>query len=136
MIDTSVASKYRADVTKITRMISKGVQKSIDTFRSEFKQGIINIMPSQIRSMAQHIQEEWQGKREANSPCTPSFSRAAAPNTMDASDAFARCTNGNSVAIFNLQQLYYQSMAYMSSIHPLGSKVPQGYVPNEHLAGA
>jgi hypothetical protein len=48
MIDTFVASKYMADGIEITRMISKGVQNSIDTFRSEFKQGIINIMPRQI----------------------------------------------------------------------------------------
>jgi hypothetical protein len=45
MIDTSVASKYEADVTEITRMISKGVCNSFDTFRSEFKQYITNNMP-------------------------------------------------------------------------------------------
>jgi hypothetical protein len=34
MIDTSVASKYGADVTEITRMISEGVRNSFDAFRS------------------------------------------------------------------------------------------------------
>jgi hypothetical protein len=133
MIDTSVASKYGVDVTEITRMIFEGVRNSFDAFRSEFKQDISNNMPRQIRSIVQQIQEESQGKRAANSPSTPGFGIAVAPNTIDAS---AKDTSGSAVANFNLQQPYYQSVAYEPSIHPIGNRVSQGSIPNRHVAGA
>jgi hypothetical protein len=133
MIDTSVASKYGADVTEITRMISEGVRNSFDAFRSEFKQDISNNMPRQIRSIVQQIQEESQGKRAANSSGTSSFGIAVAPNTIDAS---AKGTSGSAVANSNLQQPYYQNVAYGPSINPIGNRVPQGSVPNRHVAGA
>lgn len=132
MIDTSIASKYGVDVMEITCMISEGLRNSFHAFSSEFKQDITNNMPRQIRSIVQQIKEEGQGKRATNSPCTPSFGRAVVPNTMDVS---AKGTNGSSVANFNLQQPYYQTVAYGPFVHPIGNEVSHGSAPNEHVVG-
>jgi hypothetical protein len=50
-------------------------------------------------------------------------------------DVSAKGTNGSSVANFNLQQPYYQSVAYGPSAHPIGNGVPHGSAPNGHVAG-
>jgi hypothetical protein len=36
---------------------------------------------------------------------------------------------------FNLQQPYYQSMAYGPSIPPIGNRIPQGFVTNDYRIG-
>ena len=132
MIDTAVASKYGTDVTEITHMISEGVRNSFDTFRSEFKQDMNNNMPRQIRSIVQQVQGVLQGKHVENLSYAPSYNGAAAHNDVNQT---VNERSGDSVMNFNLQQPYYQSMAYGPSIPPIGNKIPQGFVPNDYRIG-
>jgi hypothetical protein len=132
MIDTAVASKYGTDVTEITRMISEGVRNSFDTFRSESRQDMNNNMPRQIRFIVQQVQGELQGKRVENLSYAPSCNGAATHNNVNQT---VNERGGDSVMNFNLQQPYYQSMAYGPPIPPIGNRSPQGFVPNDYKNG-
>jgi hypothetical protein len=79
-------------------------------------------MPRQIRSIVQQVLGE-------NPSYAPRCNREATPNNVNQA---IKETGADSVMNFNLQQPYYQSMAYGPHIPPVGNRVPQGFVPNDY----
>jgi hypothetical protein len=68
LVDVSVASKYGADLTQLTWVITKDMRDTLDMF----KQDLHNALPRQVRAIVQQIGREAQGKHVEGSPTTPS----------------------------------------------------------------
>jgi hypothetical protein len=52
LVEVSVASKYGADLTQITRIIADDMHNTLETFKTDLH----NTLPGQVRSVVQQIQ--------------------------------------------------------------------------------
>lgn len=124
-VDISVASKYGADLEQMTRMVTDSVRSSFDRFKSEFRQDAENSLPRQVRSVVQQVLDEVQGKRGEVAAPDNNTAAVHSPSVNP-----ARVAIRDSSVNFNLQQPFYQTMAYGPSLPPTGNGNPHGPVPD------
>jgi hypothetical protein len=74
----SVVSKYDADLTQFTRIITDDMRNTLETFKTDLH----NTLPRQVRSVVQQIQGEAQGKQLTVEPSTPYPSNTYALGNM------------------------------------------------------
>jgi hypothetical protein len=123
LVYVSVASKYGADLTQFIQVIADDMCSTLDMF----KQDLHNTLPRQVRAIVQQVSGEVQGKRVEGSPTAPGPSTTTDhvnPGTL------ATFSQPNTGVNLNLQQLFYQTMAYGLNISPMGSGVQHGPIPD------
>lgn len=99
-VDVLVATKYMADLSQLTRVLGEDVRSTLDAF----KQDLNNSLPRQIRSVAQEVYNEVEGKRTSAESTTPG-QVAVIGNGM--SSGSGSVNFGTNVANPNLQQPYF-----------------------------
>jgi hypothetical protein len=110
-------SKYGTDLTQFTRVIVEDMCNTLETFKTDLN----NSLPRQVRSVVQKIQGEAQGKRPEGSPSTPLSGGTASQGNQG---ILANVGQPNPGVNLNLQQPFYQTMAYGPNIPPIGSGYP------------
>jgi hypothetical protein len=73
-----VASKYGADLTQFTCIITDDMRNTLESFKTDLH----NTLPRQVRSVVQQILGEAQGKQPVGSPSTPYSGNTSAPGNM------------------------------------------------------
>jgi hypothetical protein len=123
LVDVSVTSKYDADLTQFMRVVAEDMRNTLDTFKTD----LINSLTRQVRSVVQQIQGEAQGKHPEGSPSTPHPGGRACQGNQG---ILSNMGQPNPGANLNLQQPFYQTMAYGPNIPPMGSGVPHRPMPD------
>jgi hypothetical protein len=122
-VDVSVRSKYGTDLTQFMRVVAEDMRNMLETFKTDLN----NSLPRQVRSVIQQIQGEAQGKWPEGSPSTPHPGGTASEGNQG---VLANMGQRNMGADLNLQQPFYQTMAYGPNIPLMGSGVPHRPVPD------
>jgi hypothetical protein len=117
----SVASKYGTDLTQFTCVVVEDMRNMLDSF----KQDMNSSLPRQVRALVQQIQGETQGKRVEGSPSTFNTGGISSQGNQW---TLANVSQPNPGVHLNLQQTFYQTLAYGPNMSPMGNGVPQGLV--------
>jgi hypothetical protein len=125
MVEVSVASKYGADLIQFTRVVAEDMRSMLDPF----KQDLSGSLPRQVRAIVQQLSGESHEKRTEEFVATPNQGSTSNPRNRGGG-VLANVSQGNTGANLNLQQPYYQTMAYGPSMQPSGNGIPHGPVPD------
>jgi hypothetical protein len=129
MVDVSLAGKYGDDLTQFTRVMAEELCSTFDVL----KQDLSSSLPRQVRAIVQQINGEAQGKRHEGSAVILNHNPTANPGNSGAMINVSRpSSSGNP----NLQQPFYQTVAYGPNIPPTGNGVTHGPVPDVMFARA
>jgi hypothetical protein len=91
-----------------------------------FKQDMNSNLPRQVRALVQQVHGAAHGKCIKGSP--NAFSMRGSPRQGN-QGTLANVSQPNLGTNLNLQQPFYQTMAYGPNIPPMGSGIPHGPVP-------
>jgi hypothetical protein len=108
LIDVSVVSKYVTDLTQFMRVVAEDMSNTLETFKTDLN----NCFPRQVRLVVQQIQGEGQGKRLVESPSTPHPGGGGSTSNQGNQGVLANVGQPNPRVNLNLQQPFYQTMAY------------------------
>jgi hypothetical protein len=123
MVDVSVASTYGDDLTQFTPVMAEDLRSTFDAL----KQDLSSSLPRQVITIVQQISGEVHGKRVEGSPMILNSTHTANPSSSGTLANVSQPSNGGNP---NLQQPFYQTIAYRPNIPPMGSGVPHGPVPD------
>jgi hypothetical protein len=123
LFDMSVASEYVTELTHFMRVISENMHSTLETFKTDLN----NNLPRQVRFVVQQIRGEAQGKWSEGSPSTP---HPGGTSSQGNQGILTNVGQPNPQVNPNLQQPFYQTMAYGPNIPPMGSGVPHGPAPD------
>jgi hypothetical protein len=123
MVDVSVTGKYRADLTQFTCIVAEDMKSMLDAF----KQDLNGSLPRQVRAIVQQLSGESQGKHTEGFAAT--LNQGSTSN-LGNQGVLANVSQGNLGANLNLQQPYYQTMAYGPNMQPTGSGISHRPIPD------
>jgi hypothetical protein len=123
LVDISVRSKYDTDLTQFTRVVAEDMRSMLDAFKQDFNANL----PRQVRAMVQQISGEAQGKHTEGVPATPNQGGVSNNGNLG---ILANLNQSSPRGNLNLQQPYYQIMAYGPNIPSMGNDIPHGPIPD------
>jgi hypothetical protein len=121
MVDVSVASKYGSDLTWFMQVMLEDMLSMFDVL----KQDLSNSLPKQVRALVQQINDVTQGKCIEGMYVSPN---PKSPVGQGNAGMLANVNQPNSRVNLNLQQPFYQTMAYGANMSLTGSGMPHGPV--------
>jgi hypothetical protein len=123
LVDISVVSKYRANLTQFTCVVAEDMRSTLDAFKQDFNANL----PRQVWTMVLQISGEAQGKHTEGVPMTPNQGGVFNYGNPGILANHSQSSPGGNL---NLQQPYYQTMAYGPNIPPMGNGTPHGPMPD------
>jgi hypothetical protein len=99
------------------------MSNTLDSFKQDMNHSLLR----QVRVLVQQINGVAQGKRVEGSPTTLNLGGTSNQGNQA---ALANVSQPNPRVNLNLQQPFYQTMAYERNVHPMGSDIPHGPMPD------